>query len=192
MPLHFDDIDVLSQVEGLRSALIVPCNMCPAVTVAVRDRKPFLQIFQNFLKSAPFDEYLAAMQGRLAEAGVRTKVFRSILPHSWFLCFWTAARQKKLKRCAQQYDGVIVLGCQSATITVRNSLIPSTCKVIEGMTVSGIMNATLSFSFPGNVSFEGSTIISLASAEKKGRVQSLRNIPVSAAPPQCNQAKGVI
>lgn len=30
MPLHFDDIDIISEVEGLRSALIVPCRMCPA------------------------------------------------------------------------------------------------------------------------------------------------------------------
>jgi len=34
MPIHFNDLDVVSEVAGLSSALIVPCNMCPAVTVA--------------------------------------------------------------------------------------------------------------------------------------------------------------
>ncbi len=30
MPIHFNDLDVVSEVAGLSSALIVPCNMCPA------------------------------------------------------------------------------------------------------------------------------------------------------------------
>jgi hypothetical protein len=38
MPIHLDDLDVVSEVAGLSSALIVPCNMCPAVTVAVREK----------------------------------------------------------------------------------------------------------------------------------------------------------
>jgi len=37
MPIHFDDLDVVSEVAGLSSALIVPCNMCPAATVAGGD-----------------------------------------------------------------------------------------------------------------------------------------------------------
>ncbi len=36
MLIHFDDLDGCSQVKGLRSPLIVPCNMSPAVTVAVK------------------------------------------------------------------------------------------------------------------------------------------------------------
>ena len=43
MPIHLDDLDVISEVEELSSALIVPCNMCPAVTVAVREEKPFIE-----------------------------------------------------------------------------------------------------------------------------------------------------
>jgi len=38
MPIHFNDLDVISEVAGLSSVLIVPCNMCPAVTVAVREK----------------------------------------------------------------------------------------------------------------------------------------------------------
>jgi hypothetical protein len=38
MPIHFSDLDVVSEAEGISSALKVPCNMCPAVTVAERKR----------------------------------------------------------------------------------------------------------------------------------------------------------
>ena len=56
MPLHFEDIDVVTEAKGSSSALIVPCNMCPAATVADRENKPFLRLFNKFLKSAPFEK----------------------------------------------------------------------------------------------------------------------------------------
>lgn len=154
MPIHLNDLDVVSEVEGLTSALIVPCNMCPAATVAVRDGKPFMQLFRSLLKSPPFEGYIKALQSRLKENGVDAEVFRSRLYHHWFLCMWTAARRKKLAKHAQQHDAVIVLGCGSATETVRDSVQSSDCKVVEGMEVSGIMNAKLRFHLPCNVSFE--------------------------------------
>ena len=122
MPLHFEDVDVFSEAKGSKSALIVPCNMCPAATVAERENKPFLRLFKDFLKSAPFEKYIAALQNRLRRRGVRSKVFKSNLPHQWFLCMWTEARQRKLQRHARRYDTVIVLGCESATRTVRDSI----------------------------------------------------------------------
>jgi len=154
MPIHLNDLDVVSEVEGLTSVLIVPCNMCPAATVAVRDGKPFMQFFRSLLKSPPFEGYIKALQSRLKESGVDAKVFRSRLYHHWFLCMWTSARRKKLTKHAKQHDAVIVLGCGSATETVRDSVQSSDCKVIEGMEVSGIMNAKLRFHLPCNVSFE--------------------------------------
>jgi len=154
MPIHFDDLNVVSEVEGLSSALIVPCNLCPAVTVAVREERPFMQLFRSFLKSAPFEEYLRALQSRLKGKGVRTKVFKSRIPHQWFMCMWTSGQRKKLQEQAKRYEAVSVLGCDSATETVRELVRSTECKVIEGMRVSGIMNAKLRFRLPGNVSFE--------------------------------------
>jgi hypothetical protein len=119
MPIHFDDLDVASEVAGSRSALIVPCNMCPAATVAVRKNEPFIQLFKSFLKSAPFEQHIEALQSRLKEKGVNTSVFKSNLPHQWFMCMWTSGRRKKLQSHARQHDAVIVLGCDSATETVR-------------------------------------------------------------------------
>jgi hypothetical protein len=154
MPIHFKDLDVISEAAGLRSALIVPCNMCPAVTVSVREKRPFMRLFRSFIKSAPFREYIKTLQLRLREKGVKTKVFESNLYHQWFMCMWTLRRQKKLRKQAKQYDAVIVLGCDSATETVLDAVRSLDCKVIEGMKVFGIMNAKLSFHLPGNISFE--------------------------------------
>ena len=162
MPIHFSDTDVVSEVVGVTSVLIVPCNMCPAVTVAVRENKPFMQLFRSFLKSAPFEQYMKALQSRLIENGVNSKVFKSILYHQWFLCMWTSGKRKKLQKYAKRYDAVIVLGCESATETVRDAVKSIDCKVIEGMKVAGIMNAKLTFNLPSNVSFEDCKVVPIS------------------------------
>jgi len=166
MPLHFEDLDVVSAAKDSKSALIVPCNMCPAATVADRENKPFLRLFKDFLKSAPFEKYISTLQDRLLEQGVRSKVFKSHLPHQWFLCMWTAARQKKLQKHARRYDTVVVLGCESATRTVRDSIGSTNCKLIEGMETTGIMNTKLSMRFPCDICFKDSKVIPFSPSVK--------------------------
>jgi len=167
MPIHFNDLDVVSEAAGLSSALIVPCNVCPAVTVAIREKKPFMQFFRSFLTSAPFEQYIRTLQSRLSEKGVKTKVFKSSLYHQWFLCMWTSRQRKKLEKLAKEYEAAIVLGCESATETVRDAIKSSDCKVIEGMEVSGITNATLRFHLPCNVSFEDCKIVPISRQKKE-------------------------
>jgi len=167
MPIHLNDLEVVSEVAGLNSALIVPCNMCPAVTVAVREKKPFIQFYRSFLKSAPFEQYIRALQSRLREKGVNTKVFKSNLYHQWFMCMWTSGRRKKLQKYVKQYEAVIVLGCDSATETVRDLVKSTDSKVIEGMEVVGFMNAKLSFQFPCNISFKDCKIIPISQQKQK-------------------------
>jgi hypothetical protein len=162
MPIHFNDLDVISEAAGLKSALIVPCNMCPAVTVAVREKKPFMQLFRSLLKCLPFEKYIRELQSRLSEQGVVTKVFRSNLYHQWFMCMWTSAQRKKLQEAVKLYEAVIVLGCDSATETVSDAVRSKDCKVIEGMEVTGIMNATLRFHLPCNVSFDDCKVIPIS------------------------------
>ena len=162
MPIHFNDLDVISEAAGLKSALIVPCNMCPAVTVAVREKKPFMQLFRSLLKSLPFEQYIRELQSRLSEQGVVTKVFRSNLYHQWFMCMWTSAQRKKLQEAVKLYEAVIVLGCDSATETVSDAARSKDCKVLEGMEVTGIMNATLRFHLPCNVSFDDCKVIPIS------------------------------
>ena len=164
MPIHFEDCDIRSDVTGLRSALIVPCHMCPAVTVAVRDGKPFLRLFRSLLKSAPFERYLDDLRNRLSEIGVGTEVFRSRLWHQWFLCMWTARQREKLRDSAARHEAVIVLGCESATETVRGTVASNDCRVIEGMRVSGVMNAKLRFRAPDKITFEDCRVVPISRA----------------------------
>lgn len=162
MPIHLEDLDVVSEAEGLSSALIVPCNLCPAVTVAVNENQPFMKLFKSWLKSAPFERYIKALQSRLTEKGVRTEVFRNPLYHQWFMCMWTDRRRRKLQREAKHYDAVIVLGCDTANETVREAVGSTGVRVIEGMEVTGLMNARLSFRLPGNVGFDDCRIIPIS------------------------------
>jgi len=59
---------------------------------------------------------------------------------------------------------VIVLGCESATETVRD--VVKSAKVIEGMEIAGFMNAKLSFRLPCNISFEDCKIIPMSQLKK--------------------------
>jgi len=181
MPLHFEDLDVVSAAKDSNSALIVPCNMCPAATVADRENKPFFRIFKDFLKSAPFEKYISRLQDRLLDQGVRSKVFKSNLPHQWFLCMWTAARQRKLQKHARRYDTVIVLGCESATRTVRDSIGSTNCKIIEGMETTGIMNTKLSMQFPCDICFKDSKVIPFSPSEKGAETTNTQPVQNTAA-----------
>ena len=69
---------------------------------------------------------------------------------------------KKLQKAAKHYEAVIVLGCESAIETVRDAVRSANCKVIEGMKVTGIMNATLNFHFPCNISFEDCQVVPIS------------------------------
>jgi hypothetical protein len=164
MPIHFEDRDVGFELAGVRSALIVPCNLCPAVTVAVRQNRPFLRFFRSLVKSAPFEKYLKELQSRLSEEGVNTKVFKSKLYHQWFLCMWTSRRRRKLHEQAGDHDAVIVLGCSSATETVRDA-VPAEVKVIEGMKAAGIMNGRLRFRWSGDLFFDDCRVVPMSGQE---------------------------
>jgi hypothetical protein len=161
MPIHFNDVDLDSGVSGLKTALIVPCIMCPSVTVSIREKQPFMKLFRSIFKSTPFEQYLKALKMRLGEKGIEADIFNSRLYQHWFLCMWSSARRKKLQRQAQGYDAVIVLGCDSATKTVGDAVQSLNCKVIEGMTVGGLTNAKMKIGFPANVSFEDVKIVPL-------------------------------
>lgn len=159
MPIHFHDVDLTADISGLKSALIVPCIMCPAVTVAIRERKPLIRFFRSPFKSAPLEQYVKSLQKRLTEQGVINDVFKSRMYQHWFLCMWSVKRRKKLLEHAKDYQAIIVLGCASAAETVREAVKSTDCKVIEAMEVGGLTNAKLKFGFPDKVSFEGVKIV---------------------------------
>ena len=171
MPIHLHDLDVVSQAAGLSSALIVPCNMCPAVTVAVNQKQPFMELFRSWLKSAQFEQYIKDLQSRLGEMGITTRVFRSPIYHQWFVCMWTSGRRRKLQKTAEKYDAVISLGCDTAHETVRDAVKATGAKVIEGMEVAGLMNAKMSLGFKGEISFNDCRIIPISGQQTDSEIR---------------------
>jgi len=154
MPFDLKGRDISSDIAAVRSVLIVPCRFCPAVSLAVKERKPYVELFRKLLRTASYESYIQRMKSRLESAGIRTGVFDSRLPHQFIVCMWTSGRREDLARQALGYDAVIVLGCDAAVETVRSCLESTDCRVIPGMEVEGIMNVIPTLKFPFTISLE--------------------------------------
>ena len=170
MPIHLDELDVISEVEGFGSALIVACNMCAGASLAMKEDKPFIQFFRSFLKSPPLERYIRRLQSQLGEKGIETKWFKGGVIQQFFLCLWTSRQRGKLQEYAEEYEAVLVLGCDSAIETICRSVKGTDCNVIIGMEVGGIMNTKPKFHLPCNISFEDSEIIPMCDRHCKLRL----------------------
>lgn len=154
MPFYFNELDVAAKVSGCNSVLLVPCRFCPAASSSVRHNKPYIEIFRRLLKTEPYEQLIQMTQSDLQSRGVKTSVFKSRLPHQFVLCMWTAGRRKKLRERVKGHDAVVVMGCEAATQTVRDSLGSAECQVIQGMETEGIMSVKPKFRLPGTLSLE--------------------------------------
>ena len=161
MPVHLDDRNIISEVNGLSSALIVACNMCAGASLAMKENKPFLQPFSSLLKSPPLERHIKRLQSQLSKKGLKTKWFRVGIIQQFFLCLWTSRQRRKLQEAVREYEAVIVLGCDSAFKTIRDSVQGTNCKVIEGTEVRGIMNTKPKVHFPCIISFEDSKVVTM-------------------------------
>lgn len=168
MPLQLNDKDVVSKMDGIRSALIVPCNMCPAVSIAIRENKPFMQFYKSLFKSPPFQKHIKRLQAQLKAQGIRSQVFKTHLYHHWFICMWPGRPGKKLKQTAKQYEAIIVLGCDSASEIVRNLVKATDCHIFSGMEIAGIINARLRFQLPGKLFFDNCQTIKVSNQSISG------------------------
>jgi hypothetical protein len=154
MPFYLNESDITSQVAGLHSVLIVPCGFCPAASLAVREKKPYIELFRKFLKTGAYESFIQALKLRLENQGIKTDVFDVKVPDGFVACMWTSGRRRKLAKRAAEFEGVVVLGCDGAVQTVRDSIGSSACRVIQGMEVEGLMNIIPTVSFPFNISLE--------------------------------------
>lgn len=155
MPFYLEESDILSQVRGLRSVLIVPCRFCPAASLAVKEGKPYLEPFRRFLRTESYESFIRNLRSRLEAEGIRTAVFDSKLPHHFVACMWTSRRRRQLADRAADFDGVVALGCDATAETVRGAIGSADCRVIQGMTIKGgIMNVRPIVSPPLAISLE--------------------------------------
>jgi hypothetical protein len=57
MPFLLKDVDVVSEVARFKSVLIIPCRFCPAASLAVQNKEPYIALFNSFLKTASYKHY---------------------------------------------------------------------------------------------------------------------------------------
>lgn len=151
MPFYLEEIDFTSELSGYRSLLIVPCRFCPAVSAAVRNDKPYIELFRGFLKTDSYERQIDSMQSRLEKEGIKAKVFRSNVLHQFILCMWTQGRRQELLKEATKHEAVVVMGCDAAFEVVAEALKSTNCQVIHGMRTEGIMTVLPEFQLPGNI-----------------------------------------
>ena len=152
MPFYLKELDILPQVDGLRSVLIVPCRFCPAASLAVRKNKPYIELFRRFLRTEAYESFIRSLVHRLEKTGIRTAVFDSKLPHQFVACMWTYKRRRELATRAAEFESVVVLGCDAMVETVRESIDSTSCRVIQGMEIEGLMNVLPAVEFPFKLS----------------------------------------
>jgi hypothetical protein len=153
MPFYLKEVDVVGDVSRFRSVLIVPCRLCPAVSSAVRYRRPFLELYRGHLKTRCYEDLIAHMKARLEKEGVRTDVFRSGVL-SYVHCLWTPRKRERLRELALNYEAVVVVGCEGAYESVCDLLESSGCQVVQGMETEGLLNAVPRLGWPLTLSLE--------------------------------------
>ncbi len=153
MPLHLEPLDVSAGLENSDSVLIVSCPICPPVSLATDTDSPLIDFFKSGIKTGAYEDYILRIRNSLEQRGVRTGVFTSYLPCT-AMCLWTKGQRNRLLKRAKDYDTALVMGCESARHTVEETLKNIDCRVVLGMQLVGITNATLKFQFPLSVKLE--------------------------------------
>ena len=159
MPLSLVSREVSEELENVRSVLIVFCPVCPQVSLAMERRSPLIEFFKTGLKTAAFGDYVREIREPLERRGVRTGEFAIYGPVPT-MCLWTSGQRNRLRKRAQGYEAVLVLGCESSVRTAERALEGLDCTVVSGMRVVGITNAVVKYRFPMTLELDDADRIS--------------------------------
>ncbi len=174
MPFIFKAQEDISKLIRFKSVLIIPCRFCPAASSAVKSDTPYFEFWRNFLQTKSYEHYIKSLKSELEEARIRTAVFRSRLLHQFVLCMWTSGRRKKLLEYSRGYEALLVLGCEAATQTVRDSVKSIGCEVIQGLESEGIMSIQPKITWPLNLRLKLESVTPLI-FKNTSRIQSFPN-----------------
>lgn len=169
MPLSLEPRDVSSDLEDIRSVLIVSCPVCPPVSLAMEQNSPLIDLFKSGLKTRALEEHIKKIREPLEQKGIRTGVFSMYAPLPT-MCLWTKGQRNRLLRRARDYEAVLVLGCDSAAYTAQQALREADCRVVQGMRTVGITNAAVKFRLPMKLELEEKTRVE-GSTEAKAETQ---------------------
>ncbi len=153
MPIYLEPQDVIDDLRGFRSVLIISCPICPPMCVSIQQNKPFLEPLKHGAKTKAFEDYVASIRDALEKHGVRTDAFTMRFPVP-MMCLWTGRQRAKVLERARDFEAVLVLGCDSATYTAVDALREAKCKIFQGMQVKTITNATMAIRRPATVTLE--------------------------------------
>lgn len=147
MPINLQPTDVSEDLENVSSVLIVSCPVCPPISLAMQNDSPLVEVFKSGFRTGAFENHIKRIRDALERRGVRTGVFTMRLPLPT-MCLWTRGQRNRLLKKAKDYEAVLVLGCNSAVYTAQQTLENTDCRVIRGMQMVGITNATVGYQFP--------------------------------------------
>ena len=147
MPINLKPVEVSDTLAGVRSVLIVYCPICPQISLAMHEDGPWLSLMKSGLKTPALEGLIRAIRDPLEDRGVRADVFTMRMPIP-MMCLWTKGQRERLRKQATGYEAVLVLGCDSAAFTAEQVLEGTGCRVILGMKMVGITNATVTHRFP--------------------------------------------
>jgi hypothetical protein len=150
MPIYLENRDITAELAGCRSVLIVPCPICPAISLAVANREPYIRFFRSLLTTPAYARAIHALQESLESMGVSSVVHAGKLPIP-LMCMWTDLQRSRLTKYAARHDAVVVLGCDSAIRTAELSVADSGRFVTNAMQVKGIVSVTPRFHWSGRV-----------------------------------------
>jgi hypothetical protein len=154
MPFYLKESIEPPQLAGFRSVLIVPCRFCPAASLAVRKKRPYLELLRRLLRTEAYESFIKDLKRRLQDKGIKTAVFDSKLLHQFVACMWTSRRRRQLAKRAAEFEALVVLGCDAMVEAVRDSVEATGCRVVQGMEIEGLMNVLPTVSLPCNLSLE--------------------------------------
>ena len=96
MPIRLKPLDVTADLEHFKSVLVVSCPMCPAASMAMLEKKPFIEFFKNGLKTQALDDYIASIREKLEQRGIRTDAFTMRLPQQGLIALVRATGKRTM------------------------------------------------------------------------------------------------
>jgi hypothetical protein len=153
MPVNVTPRDVTADLAGFKSVLIASCPICPPMCLAMQKEEPFIEFFKHGVKTGAFEDYIQSIRNSLTQRGVRTGVI-SIHTPTPMMCLWTKRQRERLLKRTRDYEAVLVLACDSGTVSAKDALKGTGCKVVQALEMDGVINATTTIRFPLTVSME--------------------------------------
>jgi len=163
MPVHLEPQDVSAVLQNFRSVLIVSCPVCPPMCLAMQKNSPFIEFFKTGFKTPAFEDYIQLIRKPLEQRGIRTGAY-SIHTPTPMMCLWTEWQRRRFLKRAREFEGVVVLGCDSAAYTAQEVLKNTDCQVIQGMEMIGTTNATLKVRFPLTIELDMNCVLKSGTA----------------------------